>query len=643
MFEKSALQEERRKYIRLDLVMPVQFRLLSLDGKHFLSDWLQGFTNNINKGGICLNVNNLNPEHAKFLKEGQARLYLDIEMPVLKYPISAEARVSWMKDVFEEANRYFIGLSYERIDDKQNRQLMRYVRTKKYFFPAAVTLIFLLGASFLINGALSVKLLKANKTLVAQLVRILQESSVAKQKVKEISMEKQNLQLKIDALQERMKSAEEERKKLEEAKGEQAREIKALIDRLSKEKDDVQDQLNSLQHKESLITQDLLRLDKRKADLQRDNLDRMYQWLKIHQNPRTGLVMSFEGDSDINDWAFIYDQSLLIQAEIYFNDFIRAEKALDFFHKKAKRIDGLFMNAYYASDGRPAEYTVHSGPNIWLGIAAAQYTAKTKDKKYLNMAENIAKIIIYMQEHDKDGGIPGGPKIEWYSSEHNLDAYAFFNMLYKLTGKKVYLDSGEKTLAWLMKHTYDKVETPIKRGKGDSTIATDTYAWSIASIGPEKLSQIGMNPDRIIEFAEQNCQVSVKFQRPEGGVVEIKGFDFAAARNLARGGVVSSEWTAQMVMAYKIMADYYFKKELIAKARSYEKKADAFLAELSNMIISSPSPSGQGEGCLPYATEDFIDTGHGWMTPKGKTTCSVAGTVYTLFSYYKYNPLELKE
>jgi len=60
------------------------------------------------------------------------------------------------------------------------------------------------------------------------------------------------------------------------------------------------------------------------------------------------------------------------------------------------------------------------------------------------------------------------------------------------------------------------------------------------------------------------------------------------------------------------------------------------------MIISSPSPSGQGESCLPYATGDFVDTGHGWFTPKGNSTGSLAGTAYTFFAYSNYNPLELK-
>jgi len=216
-------------------------------------------------------------------------------------------------------------------------------------------------------------------------------------------------------------------------------------------------------------------------------------------------------------------------------------------------------------------------------------------------------------------------------------------MLYKVTRNPQYQIARDKVLNWLAQHTYDKSDIPIKRGKGDSTIATDTYAWSIAAVGPEKLEEIGMDPDSIMDFAEKNCSVEVSFVRPEGQIVKVKGFDFAAQRHVARGGVVSSEWTAQMVLSFNIMADFYSHKNMPAKAERYKLKADTYLVQLGKMIISSPSPSGQGEGCLPYATQDYVDTGHGWITPKGSSTGSVAGTVYTLFAYYNYNPLQLKE
>jgi hypothetical protein len=508
----------------------------------------------------------------------------------------------------------------------------------------------LLGVGFAVNGYLNIKLIQGNRVLVEQLIKILQDSSVAKQKVKEINRNKEELQLKIDALQLRIKTVEEEKAglaakvRVEEAKSAlSAKELGVIGDKLSQEKAFLQEQLISLQVKESAVTGQLLDLGQKKTALEKANFDKMYRWLAVHQNPHTGLIMSFEGDSEVADWAFTYDQSLALQVYVNFQDFERSKALLEFFSRKAKKINGFFVNAYYADDGAPAEYVVHSGPNIWLGIAVCQYTKKSGDNRYMRLAEEIAQNIISLQAQDKEGGLRGGPSVEWYSTEHNLDAYAFFNMLYKISRKQVYLEARDKILTWLVNHTYDKTNTSIKRGKGDSTIATDTYAWSIAAIGPDKLSELGMSPDKILEFAEANCAVDVSFSRPDGQSVKVRGFDFAAKSHIARGGVVSSEWTAQMIMAFKIMSEYYHKKGLDNKAESYEEKAEDYMSELCKMIISSPSPSGQGAGCLPYASLDFVDTGHGWRTPKGKATGSVSGTTYALFAYYNYNPLELKE
>ena len=649
MRKRDELGKERRQYVRLDTVFPVQFRFVSLDGERFFSDWLQGFTSDIGKGGICLSVNNLNPELVRILKEKMANLFLSIDLPIIVGQVNVRAKVAWVKESSSSHNKYLIGLSYEEIDPAQISRIMRYAYAKKLFVPSVSTIIIVLGLFFGLSAFVNAKLIQGNKALVSQLIRIAQESSVAKQKVKQISQEREDLQKKMQALELRIQTVEEERLRLKEKTNILASESKKiveqsrLIQQLASQKDTLQEQLSAVQQKENVVTEELLRLDKRKTVLEKANFDKMYQWLKLHQNPRTGLVMSFEGDSDIADWAFIYDQSLVAQAYTYFSNFERAKKILDFFEKKAKRRGDFFYNAYYVSDGNPAEYVVHTGPNIWLGISIAHYTLKSRDNSYIYLAEELAQEIINLQAKDQEGGIRGGPEETWYSTEHNLDAYAFLNMLYKMTGKLQYSEAAGRVLNWLVNNTYGKGELPVKRGKGDSTIATDTYAWSIASIGPARLEELGMNPERIIEFAEQKCSVEVDYLRPEGQTIRIKGFDFAPQEHIARGGVVSSEWTAQMIIAFKKMAEYYDSKNLLAKARAYTFKADQYLLSLMNMIVSSPSPSGQGEGCIPYATQDYIDTGHGWMTPKGKDTGSVAGTAYTLFAYYNYNPLELKE
>jgi len=650
MTEKEKSSSERRQYIRLDSVFPVQFNILGLDGATLASDWLQGFTNNISKGGICLTVNNLNPALATLIKNRQVKLSLGIEMPFAARPILAVAKIAWVQDVEAQPNKYLIGLAYEQIPEVDNNKIMRYARAKQWFIPFVLGVIIILGLAFAIGSYINIKLIRGNKALVEQLVNTLQESSSAKEKIREISKEREELENKIQAFQLRIKTIEEDRLKLGEkselAQADNARKVEELgnlIAQLSKEKSLLQEQLGLLQNKESAVTEEILNLNKRKASLEKANIDKMYQWLKIHQNPRTGLVMSFEGDSDINNWAFVYDQALALQAYAYFGDFERARRILDFFAKKAQRQGGKFVNAYYVDDGSPAEYVVHSGPNIWLGIAAVQYTKRSQDYSYMGLAREIAQAIIALQGEDKEGGIRGGPSVEWYATEHNLDAYAFFDMLYKIDRKPEYLAARDKVLNWLVGHTYGRTDIPVKRGKGDSTIATDTYAWSIAAVGPEKLLSVGMNPEKIMEFAQDNCSVEADYTRPEGQIVKIKGFDFAAQAHLARGGIISSEWTAQMILSFRILSEFYAKKGMVEKAKVYAQKADTYLAELGSMVISSPSPSGQGESCLPYATQDSADTGHGWATPKGKSTGSVSGTTYTIFAYYNYNPLELKE
>lgn len=642
------LGREHRQYTRLDSVFPVQFRLTSVDGKNFISDWLQGFTNDISKGGICLRVNNFSAEFAELLNNKKVKLSLDITIPLGGRPAAALAKVAWVKEM--DPAQYLIGLAYEHIDASDNARILRYAMSKKLFAPVSLGIIILLGLALLINASINIKLTQGNKALVSQLVKVMEESSLTKEKAEEITKERELLQDKIQSLMQDIQKAEEEKKSMQEevkeavsTESEKLEELQALTERLGKEKITLEERLSALKAKESSVGEHLQSISSRRATLEKANFEKMYQWVKAHQNPRTGLLMSFEGDSDIANWAFIYDQSLAAQAYIYFGDYESAVKIFDFFERSAKREGSLFFNAYYANDGSAAEYTVHSGPNIWLGIALMQYAKKSQDNTYLHLAEEIAGAIMDLQAQDGDSGIRGGPNIQWYSTEHNLDAYAFFNMLYKITGKSKYQAAADKVLSWLVKNTYGKSDIPISRGKGDSTIATDTYAWAIAAVGPGKLEEVGMNPDRIMEFAEKNCTITTAYVRPEGGTVKVKGCDFASQKHLARGGVVSTEWTAQMIVSYKIMAKFYEKKGNPAISSAYALKADEYLSELLKMVISSPSPSGQGESCLPYASQEFVDTGHGWFTPKGKSTGSVAGTTYTIFAYYDYNPLKFKD
>ncbi len=116
MPKQETLLNEQRKYIRLDSVIPVAFRLVTSDGENFLTDWIQGFTRNIGKGGICLELNRLNSGLDELVKNRRVKFSLKIEISVIKNPVAALARVSWVNDNADKNNKYTLGLYYEKID-----------------------------------------------------------------------------------------------------------------------------------------------------------------------------------------------------------------------------------------------------------------------------------------------------------------------------------------------------------------------------------------------------------------------------------------------------------------------------------------------------------------------------------------------
>lgn len=648
---------ERRKYIRLDSVFPVNFRLVSRDdNRTFLSDWIQGFTHNISAGGICLTVNNLKPEFVGLIRKGEVSLLLDIQIPLSRQATPAQTRPTWIEPDPNHPGQFIIGVSYTQISSAGNKRILGYARTK-YLVPRLsaallVTLVLVIGVSGYFNWQIT----SENRRLVRSLVEILEEAKYSEEEIRKIMREKEELAFHLERILAQIRDVETARGKLseelerrelaierkeaeEEALREDLRNLSAQLKDLGSERDAIKEELHKVKEKETAAAKGISDLETKKTALAQVTFDNMYQWLIRRQNPRSGLILSFEGDHDLTNWAFTYDQGLVAMAFSYFGDFSKSQRIFDFYRYKAKKVNGGFLNAYYTS-GEPAEYIVHCGPNIWLGLAVLQYTKMSGDRSYLDLAKEISDWLAQIQDADKDGGISGGPGLTWYATEHNLDAYAFFNIFFAITGNPRYKERAQALLNWLIKYAYGRPDVPIKRGKADATIATDTYAWSIAAIGPMRLKEIGMHPGDIMDFAEEHCRVEVDFRRPDSNVVRVKGFDFAAQRHLPRGGVVSTEWTAQMILSFKILADFYYDSQP-EKALLYRQKADDYLWQLSRMVISSPSPTGQGRGCLPYASADSVDTGHGWFTPKGSSTGSVSGTTYTLFAYYGWNPLEL--
>jgi len=106
---------ERRKYIRITTVFPVEFTLLDESGQK-ITTWLQGFTNNIGKGGLCLEVNDLWWGFWDRLHVG-ANLLVHIRLPFGKKLITACAHIVWCsRKQQEHFSRCLCGLEFFDIE-----------------------------------------------------------------------------------------------------------------------------------------------------------------------------------------------------------------------------------------------------------------------------------------------------------------------------------------------------------------------------------------------------------------------------------------------------------------------------------------------------------------------------------------------
>jgi len=629
-------KNDKRKYIRLTTVLPVACTFFDKDGKQ-LTPLIQGFTNDVSKGGICLIINDLWKGIGDKIKDAD-KVGLNIDLFFKRKTLSVSGKPAWrVEKAFATHLQHRVGIEFEGADKKAINNLFNYA-TLKRLSPVLISglIIFLLAinaSSWLKNQDLKQKnqyILSEYKILVKEQKRVKNNIRIEKESTLGLKEQQKKIIEKIALLQKDLVTTKQEN--LDGAEG-KALEMAKHIESLKNENAFLR---SKIVQKESIADRLEVTTQTRHEEIQiveKKVLDQMYEWIKNRQDLETGLVLSYEGDKSLEKVAFTYDQALAVITFVVFNDLARAEEIINFYYRSYSRKKPIY-NGYY-TNGDIYEYTEHSGVKAWMGIATLNYIKRTGDKKYLSFVQSLADDIVSVM--DEEGGIRGGKNFKWYSTEHNLDAYAFFKLYGELEGNQEYIQISEKIGQWLNRYAYTDKQIPVNRGRGDSVIATDTYAWSITALTPQYLISLGIDPDQIINFAIANCEVETTFFNGSNQI-NVKGFDFSKFKNLARGGVISCEWTAQMILAFEVMADFYADKDNDKKF-DYLKKAEMYSKELKKMIIISPSPSGKSNPVLPYASRADVDTGHGWRTPKGNSIGSLAATSYFLISQKGYNPL----
>jgi hypothetical protein len=166
--------------------------------------------------------------------------------------------------------------------------------------------------------------------------------------------------------------------------------------------------------------------------------------------------------------AFVYDNALLVLAYLArgrASDIQRAKiigNALLYAQQNDAMGDGRFRQAYFAGSpdsngvfvtrGLPFFQGSAVGDVAWPGIALAQLYARTGMKAYLDGAVKAATFIETTTRDNVNvppGGYFFGNGQTNKSTEHNIDVYALFTMLARLTGNSSWLDGAQHAKAFV--------------------------------------------------------------------------------------------------------------------------------------------------------------------------------------------------
>ena len=185
--------------------------------------------------------------------------------------------------------------------------------------------------------------------------------------------------------------------------------------------------------------------------------------------------------------AFVYDNALLALAYLERakqGDLDRARiigDALLYAQKNDPAADGRFRQAYFA--GVPDSNGVYVttglsffqgsavGDVAWPAIALAQLYRRTSMKKYLDgalWAANFIETTTRDNVNVPPGGYYYGNGQTNKSTEHNIDVYALYTMLAKLSGNPFWLDGAQHALQFVQA-MYDAPSGHFWTGTSDAT------------------------------------------------------------------------------------------------------------------------------------------------------------------------------
>jgi hypothetical protein len=252
------------------------------------------------------------------------------------------------------------------------------------------------------------------------------------------------------------------------------------------------------------------------------------------------LSQSYADQSGLLSTAFIYDNALTIIAYLKHPAGIARAKllgdALLYAQQHDPFNDGRLRQAYFVDPFILADGSVHLvedpfyflgsavGDLAWSGLALAHLFVSTGEQKYLEGALGLANWI-YKNTYDTRG--PGGyhfgvdaaqnPSLV-KSTEHNIDTYAFFRLLAKLTRDEAWKQRAE--------HALDFIQAMWSRQEGHfwtgsqadgvtintSPVPEDVQTWSYLALRDERYASS-------LDWAVKHLTTTDTAQAPNSTVV----------------------------------------------------------------------------------------------------------------------------
>ncbi|MFA6913805.1 MAG: hypothetical protein WCQ83_01230 [Endomicrobiia bacterium] len=305
--------------------------------------------------------------------------------------------------------------------------------------------------------------------------------------------------------------------------------------------------------------------------------------------------MTVEERETIENIENLYDQALVALSYMQMGEIEKAEEVL------------LAINNEQILFKSNLEQQQVTGEVIWVGIAAVQYKILTGSDNFDNLIQRVDNYLDKLKTSTK-GGYFGTYGQSWISTEHVIDAIAYYNL------KTVYDSSDElkQKLTDSSKYLYEKLyiaeEGRLKRGNGDRFAVLDVCAWGVQVLTSVKemnsdiykssgLANIDL--EELLKYAEENFSVQVTYNGVE--------YNNLYRWSNEKSSPVSFEWTMQMAVSYNLIGD--------------SKKADAILAD-----VKAYSKALGFEDSIPYSDKNTINyTSSGWDVFVVPSLCTTVG------------------